>query len=299
LTIKFLFIPKKLLIPICFLCREPPQLSPISAFNRLAVFFISLLLSTSKFMEEEIEVESSKLKRAESVLFCTLPDPPSTVAAIGRHESAEIWWTKDYGLEAGVDILEWEVSRYRKDKKNGKVTWSNKGSMTILQMGNIHQCIFFGLKNHCEYRFTVTVKTVEGYSMESRPSNMVYVDAPPPVGWKLFYDQSSRQYYYFNNFFRYSQIARPEEDPYYIENHVARSFSKREIRKLKEIWIEEMMHFEMMSNVRLKEILSELGEEVTAVSIRDHMKVANMLMKVVIYLVLKTLHFLPVYVSTE
>ena len=225
--------------------------------------------------EEEI-VELSmrqKLKRVESVLFCTLPDPPSTVAAIGRHESAEIWWTKDYGLEDGVDILEWEVYRYRKDKKDGKVTWSNKGSMKLLQIGNIHQCKFFGLKNHCEYRFTVTIRTAEGYSMESRPSNMVYVDTPPPVGWKLFYDQSSRQYYYFNEFFRYSQIARPEQDPYYIENNVAKYFSRREIRKFQEVWMEEIMHFEKMTNVRLKDILSELGEEVTAVSVRDHMKV--------------------------
>lgn len=231
----------------------------------------------SSNQEQEIDVDSSMrqhLKRAESVLFCTLPDPPSTVCAIGRHESAEIWWTKDYGLEKGVEILEWEITRYRKDKKdNGKVSWSNKGSMIILQLGNIHQCVFFGLKNHSEYRFTVTIKTAEGYSMESRPSNMVYIDTPPPVGWKLFYDQSSRQYYYFNSYFRFSQISRPEEDPYFIENHVAISFSKREIRKFKEIWIEEIMHFEHMSHVRFKQVLYEMGEDVSPLSIRDHMKV--------------------------
>ena len=145
--------------------------------------------------------------------------------------------------------------------------------MILLQMERIHQCVFFNLRNHCEYRFTVTIKTAEGYSMESRPSNMVYIDTPAPVGWKLLYDQSSKQYYYFNNFFRFSQITRPEDDPYFIENHVAICFSKREIRKFKEVWIEEMMHFEKMTHLRLKEVLYEMGEDTSPVSIRDHMKV--------------------------
>mmetsp|Transcript_6039 Transcript_6039/g.11518 ORF Transcript_6039/g.11518 Transcript_6039/m.11518 type:complete len:610 (+) Transcript_6039:55-1884(+) len=233
----------------------------------------------SKVANQEDEVNSNSsppprpsLKRGNSILDCIPPDPPSTVFAIGRHESAEVWWTKDYDLEKGTEILEWEITRYRKDRKNGKVTWSNKGSMVLLQLGKIHQCIFYGLKTHCEYRFTVTIKTINGYSMESPPSNMVYVDAPPPVGWKLCYDRSTKQYYYYNEFFRTSQISRPEEDPLFIENHVAKSFSKRELKKFKEIWIEEMMHFEMMSHTRLQEVLSELGEEVPTLMIRDHMK---------------------------
>jgi hypothetical protein len=214
------------------------------------------------------------IRRGDSILLCDLPDPPSTVCAIGRNESAEIWWTKDYNIDPGTKILEWEITRYRKDKKNGKVMWCNKGSMILLQMGKIHQCIYIGLKNHCEYRFTVTIKTENGYSGESRPSNVIYTDPPPPVGWKLCFDRSTKQYYYFNEFFRFSQLSRPEEDPYFIENHVAKSFSKKEIKKLKEIWIEEIMHFDKMTHTRFKDILGELGEEITAVTIRDHMKVS-------------------------
>lgn len=224
--------------------------------------------------EESGSLLKGKLKKADSILFCTLPDPPSTVCAIGRNESAEVWWTKDYGIVDNKDILEWEITRYRKDKKDGKVIWSNKGSMVLLQMGRIHQCKFFGLKNHCEYRFTVTIKNEHGHSMESLPSNMVYIDAPPPVGWKLLYDQSSQQYYYFNEYFRFSQLSRPDEDPYYIENYIAKSFSKREIRKFKEVWIEEMMHFEKMTHLRLQEVLAELGERISPVIIRDHMRVS-------------------------
>ena len=228
--------------------------------------------------DESIAFEQSAIQKStknDFIMIDDLPDPPSTVRAIGRHESAEIWWTKDYGLKKGTEILEWEVTRYRKDKKDGKVTWSSKGNMTLYQMGRIHQCVFLGLKNHSEYRFTVTIKTEEGYSMESTPSNIVYIDAPPPVGWKLYYDQSSRQYYYYNEYFRFAQISRPELDPYYIEDCITRCFSKREIRKFKEIWIEEMLHFELMTHTRLKEVLQELGETIPAETIRDHMKVST------------------------
>lgn len=230
-------------------------------------------------MEEEVEVEVSarhSLRRQQSKnlrIFCTLPEPPSRVYAIGRNESAEIWWTKDYGEITSIhDIQEWEITRYRKDKKEGKTIWNNKGSMKLLQMGNIHQCKFIGLRNHSEYRFTVSIKTEEGYSMESSPSNIVYVDAPPPVGWKLLYEQSSKQYYYFNLFFRTSQLSRPEKDPFFIEDHVAKKFSRRELQKFKDIWTEELMHHDTMTIIRLKVILLELGENIDPLIIRDHMK---------------------------
>ena len=231
--------------------------------------------------EEDIEVEVSvqrKLRRdgsASALFAASLPDPPSTVFAIGRHESAEIWWTRDYGLDEGQDIVAWEITRYRKDKKNKNPTWSPKGCMTILQMGKIHQCVYHGLKSQCEYRFTVTVKTADGYSLESRPSNTVYVDYPPPVGWKLCHDRSTRQYYYCNEYFDVSTLKRPDQDPYFIEHHVAKLFSKHELRSFKELWIEEIMHFQVMTFERFKNIMFELGEEVNSIVVRDHFKVPS------------------------
>ena len=103
------------------------------------------------------------------------PDPPTHVCAIGKPESAAVWWLFDESKEK--EIIGWEIFRYRRDL-NGS-SWSMKGSISMKALSR-KQVMLENLTNGFEYRFTVRSINTEGSSAESPPSNAVVIEASLP-----------------------------------------------------------------------------------------------------------------------
>ena len=82
---------------------------------------------------------------------------------------------------------------------------------------------------------------------------------------------NSFSYLYYNVHTGQATVNRPgEDDPYFIENiDVIQLFNAMEMAKLKEIYDEEMLHFERVSRDRLVHILLEVGERVHPNRIRS------------------------------
>eukprot|EP00602_Paraphysomonas_sp_CaronLab_P008684 CAMPEP_0185036284 /NCGR_PEP_ID=MMETSP1103-20130426/29047_1 /TAXON_ID=36769 /ORGANISM="Paraphysomonas bandaiensis, Strain Caron Lab Isolate" /LENGTH=531 /DNA_ID=CAMNT_0027573779 /DNA_START=243 /DNA_END=1838 /DNA_ORIENTATION=+ len=193
-------------------------------------------------------------KKEEMDRLFGFPEPPNLVYALGRHESAAVWWHYD----DDSDIIEWEVHRYRKDLTGD--TWKHKGSMPVKFLKKIKQIIFEGLTNGREYRFSVKARNKQGYSRESPCSNSVLIEADLPFGWKRVLQESTKEFVYTNSHLNQTLTTRPDADPYFLEEFIAELFHAREIHHLRELYDEEILHFESVGIVRYKEILFEIGE---------------------------------------
>ena len=80
-----------------------------------------------------------------------------------------------------------------------------------------------------------------------------------PSGWFRFYDASSERFYYSNLKTKQSSWDRPDADPYFADEAVILEFSTLEIAHLKELYEEEVAHFEIVTIPRLHFILREIG----------------------------------------
>ena len=183
------------------------------------------------------------------------PYPPSQVSAVGRSGSAAIWWTFNCNLD---EIVGWEITRYRRDKKE----WRDKGTISLKKIPN-NQYVLQSLSNGFQYCFTVRARNSRGISAESEKSNPVMVEPPLPIGWFRFYHPEKDKFYYANLKTRQSSWERPELDPDFLGEDIIFNFNKEEIKNLRELYDEEMYHFDMVTVDRFMVILRECGEIVS------------------------------------
>jgi hypothetical protein len=90
------------------------------------------------------------------------------------------------------------------------------------------------------------------------------VEEPLPVGWFRLYDDESSKNTYINLRTREAVSSRPDADPYYVEDSVAAVFCKRELVFLRELFHEDMEHFQRISPPRFSDCLLEVGEPLPA-----------------------------------
>ncbi len=208
------------------------------------------------------------------------PEPPKKVFSLGKDQAAAIWWpytppavenivppTEQLANvtdvpPAPVDtvdtLLGWEVHRYRKDKSKPNGDWLYKGYSSYKPMERT-QVIVDSLTNDFEYRFTVKSVNNKGASAESLPSNPVMVEAPLPAGWYRFYDAERGRHYYANVKLSKSTWARPETDPFFLDESILFNFEQAEIDALKALFVEDMGHFKCITVAQFMDILREIG----------------------------------------
>lgn len=146
-----------------------------------------------------------------------------------------------------------------------------------------------------QYRFTVSATNICGKGRESKSSNILCIEAILPNGWfrtkqsskvagssavdshlkasanhrlttseasNPITNMSSYSFVYYNLHTGQATLHRPELDPYFLENlQVIKLFNAREMTKLREIYDEEILHFEKVSAERMGYILLEVGEK--------------------------------------
>lgn len=156
------------------------------------------------------------------------------------------------------------------------------------------------LNLNVQYRFTVSATNACGKGRESKSSNIVCIDAILPNGWfrtkqsckvkahvrgngesdsylkdsahhRLTTSEASNpitnmnsfSFIYYNLHTGQATVNRPELDPYFLENlDVVKLFNATEISKLREIYDEEILHYERVSKLRMSYILLEVGERI-------------------------------------
>lgn len=107
-----------------------------------------------------------------------------------------------------------------------------------------------GLKPKHSSRVMGPVKSFSGFIVDNGNSN--------PVA-----SYPSLRFIYCNFNFGLVSLHRPDIDPYFIENAaVVKMFSDREKEKLRNIFDEEILHYEKITKERFRYILLEVGERV-------------------------------------
>lgn len=143
-----------------------------------------------------------------------------------------------------------------------------------------------------QYRFTVTATNACGKGNASKSSNVLYIESPLPNGWfrtksapakgqatkgssssdpfNPLTSMSSFNFVYYNLHTGQAMTTRPDSDPSFIENlAVLQLFDPREMRALRAIYDEEILHFDKVTKDRLGYILLEVGERVHPNRIRS------------------------------
>jgi len=152
-------------------------------------------------------------------------------------------------------IIGWEVHRYRRTTKE----WAYKGFKEFGPLQSYHVRLE-QLTDESQYRFTVKARNRIGLSPESDPSNPIIIEQPLPAGWFRFYNEDQGRFYYANMKTRQSRWERPDMDPYFLEEWIMLNFDRKEIRHLRELYDEEMTHFDKVTVTRFIALLKECGE---------------------------------------
>lgn len=130
-------------------------------------------------------------------------DPPTAVYAIGRADSACIWWTpKDGTLN---DTVAWEIHRFRCD--GGE--WKFKGIVNAEALDKT-QFVVRNLSENKQYKFSLKAVSDKGVGFKmSVMSNAVMVEQALPAGWFRFYSDKKKKFYYANVRTKQSSWERP------------------------------------------------------------------------------------------
>jgi hypothetical protein len=80
-------------------------------------------------------------KRIEFNRIFGLPEMPTNVYAVGRNNSAAVWWNDE-----GDELVEWEIHRYRRDDVETDL-WNHKGFIQVKYLKRIRQVVYDGLTN--------------------------------------------------------------------------------------------------------------------------------------------------------
>mmetsp|Transcript_12964 Transcript_12964/g.19527 ORF Transcript_12964/g.19527 Transcript_12964/m.19527 type:complete len:579 (-) Transcript_12964:200-1936(-) len=221
--------------------------------------------STHRDIEEIESIDTTPVLEYEHTKY---PDPPHTVHVHCSDCHGMIWW--EYSSQYGDRVSQWEVRRYRRDRDG---SWSIKGVKCYkdMPMKRFH---LTDLELNHYYRFTVSAINKHGRGPESRMSNTIYVEQPLPAGW-FRATSSDDTFFYYNLNTGCTSKERPDLDPYFIPDEVVvKMFAPHEVSHLREVYDEEILHFDKVKKDRLRDILLELGESFTprecAVAIREH-----------------------------
>lgn len=188
-----------------------------------------------------------------------LPRRPKAIHALGKNESAAIWWEWTHSLEG---ILGWEILRYRKHARSPyDGEWQYKGSL-VIKKPDQSRTIIDELSNDSYYRFTIKAINSKGSSSESEPSNEIIVEQPLPSGWFRFIDPHTQHFYFANLKTKQSSWLRPEVDPYFLDESIVLNFNKRELEFLKSLYIEDIHHFGKINAETFYDALHEVGDSV-------------------------------------
>jgi hypothetical protein len=133
-----------------------------------------------------------------------------SVFAVGKAESAFIWWITDLSLDDTNVITGWEIYRYRhypgSDKQDD---WLYKGKTLVAGFEN-RSCTVQSLHDGCLYRFSVRCLYAHGPpSVESKYSTSCFIEDALPKGWLRLYDQESNNFYYSNIRTKMSHWGKP------------------------------------------------------------------------------------------
>ena len=182
-----------------------------------------------------------------------MKDPNAPTDFLYMHDSIRIPIIRKVHL--AETIISWEILRYRKDAND----WNYKGTTEIGVLEK-YQYLVEHLTDGYQYRFTVKARNRIGLSPESSPSNPVMVEQHLPSGWFRFYNPERNRFYYANMKTKQSSWKRPEEDPWFLEESIMLMFDSREISFLKELYTEEMVHFDKVTSTRYVALMKECGE---------------------------------------
>lgn len=203
---------------------------------------------------DSVVAQRNELEQEELNYYFGFPKPVKEIHAVGRDKSAILWWRYDFDDSR---LTGWEVFRYRK-AYNKQDEWSLKGSVNLSRVDN-NRYVFENLTNNYMYRFSIKAINSKGSSPHSVFSDEVVVEATLPAGWFRYFDDSSRLFYYGNVKLHKTSWTRPELDPYFLEESIECNFSDVELTVLKEIYEEELAHYQKITIERFPVILRELG----------------------------------------
>jgi hypothetical protein len=222
------------------------------------------------FEESFKQMRASVSTNNANEAFAKNPEPPSVIHCVAlSKESAAVWFPYPMDQWQGVDLVTgWVIHRYRKDANSN--VWRKKGSITILEhQVDLRQYVVPNLQEGCVYRFTVSTKNVRGLSFESDPSNEVVVERPLPSGWFRFYHEQSSRSYYSNIKTNQASWARPDDDPQFVDESVLLQFSPKELSHLRELFREDILHFDVLNVRHLTKITRELGFKISVGKVRE------------------------------
>lgn len=218
-------------------------------------------LEGETFEESFIKMRRRAAKVDEDSMFARAPEPPTQVYATLKNErEVALWFNFDHSeWKGGHAITGWTIKRYRREQSRD--VYLEKGTYFIMEHEvETHQYILNNLQLGCMYRFTVSAQNARGLSMESNMSNPVMVEKDLPAGWFRFYDPSQERFYYSNIKTKQSTWVRPEENPYFADEAVILEFHNGEIEHTRDLFIEEIAHFDLITLRRFGVILAELGQ---------------------------------------
>jgi hypothetical protein len=217
-----------------------------------------------------MRLRAAGMSTSAEEMFAKIPEPPNDVHALTLNEnSAAVWFHFDHSQWVrGDSITGWEIRRYRKEPRRNE--WVHKGSMSIMENEvNLCQYVIPNLQENCMYRFTVCAKNVKGESLESPPSNPIMIEKELPSGWFRFYDFSSHRFFYSNMKTNESSWERPDVNPMFLDESFVLEFTVRELKHLKDIYIEEKIHFDVITIPRLGALLVEIGFSLSTSTVRN------------------------------
>jgi Ca2+-binding EF-hand superfamily protein len=218
-------------------------------------------------LKRENELKQAKYSSVENLIeqrrlneMFGFPREVRQVFALSKNYSAAVWWIYDGDLEP---ITGWEVLRYRKDlgsKPGEPSSFQCKGSHQFGKLERLQVTINELSDNH-EYKFSVKAINEKGKGLDSPHSNSILIETPLPSGWFRFYDSKLHRPYYASVKSNRSSWRRPELDPFFIDDGIFLNFQDRELKHLKDLYKEDMAHFQMINVDQFMDILSEIGEK--------------------------------------
>lgn len=213
---------------------------------------------------EEIIEDTSKHKESELAppiprkistdMKLELPSQPVHVNVVGYNECAIVWWKYTSDI---MTVKCWDINVYVLN--NG--IWIFNTLIRVHDRICSNQYMVEDLENNQIYRFSVISRNLNGSSRESAFSPAVLVHEPLPAGWILFFEEDSRRFRYLHLKTREYSYIRPDANPNFIEETIRNLFRPAELRRLIQLFEEEMSRQGKITVSRMQKLLKQLGEQ--------------------------------------
>lgn len=230
----------------------------------------TMSLKSKRLKEKKVKLTKEEKKAAAAV--AAEAERIRLEAEAAAREEAYIKSVEE-AAERAKALIGWEVSRYKRESPGHSSSgeeggWKLKGTLfidAIVENGRLKmQTVVSELGENCEYRFVVRAVNGRGKGGPSPPSNSIMIEKELPSGWFRFYHEELGRQYYANIKTGQTSWSRPDFDRYFLDETVVLTFSKDELRYLREIFAEEYEHFRAVLRERFADILREVGERMSA-----------------------------------